>query len=99
MRLGRIQKSFQWTKVAGAALVEKKYLIGELLGKAHVVRNHDAGKAQLTLEALDKIAQPPRNDGVNHGGWFVVEHHLRLRCQRPGNGNRSLAAGREAGRK
>ena len=36
------------------ALVEEEDGIGQALGEAHVVSDHDAGEAELLLEALDE---------------------------------------------
>src|SRR5581483_2144984 len=51
------------------------------------------------FETLDEIAHAPGDDGVNHRGRLVVEHHFGLRGKRAGDGDGPLAPGGEAGRK
>src|ERR1700677_1999600 len=97
MGFAGLQKTLQGAIVTGAALIEEKHLVGEFLSKAHIVRDHDAGESKLALETLDQIAEPARNDGVDHGGRLVVEDHLRLRGQRPGHGYGTLAPGGKTG--
>jgi len=38
--------------------MEKKHQIGQPFGKAHIVRDNDAGLAEMLLENLDQIAKP-----------------------------------------
>ena len=72
--------------------------VGQALGKAHIVGDHDAGLAQMALEDLDQVAEAAGNDGIDHGGWLVVQHNLRLPGEGSSNGHGALAACREAGR-
>jgi hypothetical protein len=97
MRIGRGQKPLERPEEPRPALIEEEHPVGEPLGKAHIVRHHDAGKPKLALEALDEVSQAAGDDWIHHGGWLVVEHHLGLRGQCAGNGHRTLAPGGEAG--
>jgi hypothetical protein len=50
------------------------------------------------LENLDQVAEAAGDDGIDHGGWLVVEHNLRLPGEGAGDGHGALSACREAGR-
>ena len=98
MRVGGRKKLLERPEEPGAALMEEEHQVGQPLGKAHIVGNHDAGESELILGPLDEAAKAAGNDGIDHGGWLVIEHHLRLSRQRAGNGHGAFAAGGEAGR-
>jgi len=97
MRIGRGQEGGQRPKKTGPALIEEQHLIGEALGKAHVVGNHDAGESKLALEPLDQVAQAAGNDGIDHGGGLVVEHDFGLGSQGASHGHSPFAPCGKAG--
>src|SRR5215469_10174205 len=77
-------------------LVQEQDQVREPLRKPNIVRHHDARIPQLPLQPLDDPAQPPRDDRIHHCRRLVVQHHLRLRRQRPRNCHSSPPPGRQA---
>jgi len=78
--------------------MQKEDGIRQLAGETSVVRDHDAGKAQLMLETLNEAAQTAAYQGIDHGGGLVVEHALGLRGECSRNGDRTFHARRKVGR-
>jgi hypothetical protein len=95
----RSKELAEWAEKASLPLVKKQDRVGEALSESHIVSDNDAGKAKLVFEALDKIAEPASDDGVDHGGGLIVEDDFRLGGESPGYSHGSFAAGGEAGRK
>ena len=79
MGIGRGKKSLERAEEMRPALMKKEHAVGERLGEARVMRDHNAGKAELALQSLNQATQTASNDGIDHGGRFIVEHDLRLR--------------------
>src|SRR5437660_198628 len=67
--------------------------IGDAAREPHLVRYHDAGHA-LVRELGHDIENFLNHFRVERGGWFVVEHELRLHRERASNGDALLLAAR-----
>ena len=62
----------------GAAAVHHQHVIGGACDHAHVVGNHDAGSAGLTLRLLDHFQNLSLDGYVEGCGGFVGNKHLRV---------------------
>ncbi len=74
----RCKELAEGTKEACLPLVKKEDRVCQAFSEPHIVSDNDAGKAKLVFKALDEVAEPPGDDGVDHGGGLIVEDDFRL---------------------
>ena len=77
------------------AIVDEDDPVGHLAGKAHFVGDHqhgDAGVCQL-LHQLQHLAH---HLGVKGAGGLIEQDHVRIHCQRAGNGDALLLTAGQA---
>ncbi|MNV78558.1 hypothetical protein D3C71_1720540 [compost metagenome] len=65
--------------------LEHGHAVADLLDDLHLVRDHDDGQAQLAVDLLEQVEDRTRGLGVQRGGGFVGQQHLRLAGQRTRN--------------
>ena len=70
--------------------MQKDNPVCQFLRKPHVMRHHNARQVKLLLQPFNQIAQQMRHQRIDHRRRFVVQHRLRLRCQRSRDSNRPL---------
>ena len=92
MRVGRLKKSTKGTEELRPTLMQKEHSVGEFLGNAGIVRDHDTGEPELVLEALNERAKATGRDGIDHGGGLVIQDDLRLSSQRASHGHGAFAS-------
>ena len=68
-------------------VTDDRHAVADAFHHIHLVRNKEDRQAQTTVNVFQQFQNRTRGCRIQCAGGFITQQHLRIACQRAGNGH------------